>query len=87
LLRCNERPQARRRKRVAAIPRADTGLKIAWTALVLPWWIEWVVFPSAWLGVELRLSAAADLDEGGARRHAVVTAALVATDLVRLFRR
>jgi hypothetical protein len=41
---------------LSPIPRADTVFEIAWTALVLLWWIEWLAFPSAWLGVELRLS-------------------------------
>ena len=43
---------------LSAIPRADTVFEIAWTAILLLWWIEWIAFPSAWLGVELRLSAA-----------------------------
>ena len=39
---------------LSAIPRADTVFEIATTAILLFWWVEWLVFPSAWLGVVLR---------------------------------
>lgn len=43
---------------LSPIPRADTVFEMATTALLLAWWVEWVVFPSEWLGVVLRLSPA-----------------------------
>jgi hypothetical protein len=43
---------------LSAIPRADTVFEIATTAILLFWWVEWLVFPSTWLGVVLRLSPA-----------------------------
>jgi hypothetical protein len=45
---------------ISAIPRSDTVFEIAATAILLLWWVEWVPFPSASLGVVLRLSAAVD---------------------------
>jgi hypothetical protein len=48
------------RARVSPLPRADTLFEMAATAILLLWWIEWVAFPGAVLGVRLQLSAAVD---------------------------
>jgi hypothetical protein len=45
---------------LSPIPRSDTVFEIATTGLLLLWWVEWVVFPSEWLGVVLRLSPAVE---------------------------
>jgi hypothetical protein len=43
---------------LSAIARSDTVFEIATTVILLLWWVEWLAFPSAWLGVALRLSPA-----------------------------
>jgi len=43
---------------LSAIARSDTVFEIATTGLLLAWWVEWLVWPSEWLGVVLRLSPA-----------------------------
>jgi hypothetical protein len=63
--------------RVSVVSRADTVFEMATTAILLLWWIEWLVFPSEWLGVVLRLSPAA-----GAFFYPVL--ALCVVDFVRL---
>jgi hypothetical protein len=71
---------------VSAIPRADTVFEIAATALVLLWWVEWLAFPSAWLGVELRLSAAVEPLFFPMLALCVVELVRLGVDLVRPYR-
>jgi hypothetical protein len=52
---------------LSAIPRSDTVFEMATTAILLLWWVEWLVFPSTWRGVELRLSSAIEPFFYGAR--------------------
>jgi hypothetical protein len=71
---------------VSAIPRADTVFEMAATALVLLWWIEWLAFPSAWLGVELRLSAGAEPLFYPVLALCIVELVRLGVDLVRPYR-
>jgi hypothetical protein len=63
---------------LSAIARSDTLFEIATTALLLAWWVEWLVWPSEWLGVVLRLSPAIE-----PLFYPVLV--LCAVELVRLF--
>ena len=71
---------------LSAIPRADTVFEIAWTALVLLWWVEWLAFPSAWLGVELRLSATVEPLFYPVLALCIVELVRLGVDLVRPYR-
>jgi hypothetical protein len=62
---------------LSPIPRTDTVFEIATTAILLFWWVEWLVFPSTWLGVVLRLSP-------GIERFFYPVLALCIVELVRL---
>jgi hypothetical protein len=46
---------------LSPIPRADTVFEIATIAMLLLWWVNWLVFPNTILGVELRLSPRIEL--------------------------
>ena len=71
---------------LSAIPRADTVFEIATTALLLFWWVEWLVFPSEWLGVVLRLSAAIEALFYPVLALCVVELVRLGVDLVRPYR-
>lgn len=43
---------------LSPIPRSDTLFEIATLALLVLWWVDWVVFPNQFRGAELRLSSA-----------------------------
>jgi hypothetical protein len=43
---------------LSPIARSDTLFEMATVAILLLWWVEWLVFPSTWAGVVLRLSSA-----------------------------
>ena len=62
---------------LSPIPRADTLFEIATVALLLLWWVDWVVFTNQLRGVELRLSSAIE-------PFFYPVLALCAVDLVRL---
>jgi hypothetical protein len=70
----------------SAIPRADTVFEMATTAILLLWWVEWLVFPSEWLGVVLRLSPAAESFFYPVLALCVVDFARLGVDLVRPYR-
>ncbi len=71
---------------LSAIPRADTIFEVATTGIILLWWVEWLAFPSAWLGVELRLSAAMESFFYPVVALCVVELARLGVDLVRPYR-
>ena len=43
---------------ISPIARHDTVFEIATVVVLLAWWLDWIVFPSAFMGVVLRLSPA-----------------------------
>ncbi|HUQ52072.1 MAG TPA: hypothetical protein VM692_07605, partial [Gammaproteobacteria bacterium] len=45
---------------LSPIPRADTVFEIATVALLLLWWVDWVVFPNRLFGVTLQMSSKVD---------------------------
>jgi hypothetical protein len=71
---------------LSAIPRADTVFEIAWTVLLLLWWIEWFVFPSEWLGIVFRLSDAIEPFFYPVLVLCVVELVRLGIDLVRPYR-
>jgi hypothetical protein len=71
---------------LSAIPRTDTVFEIATTAILLLWWVEWLAFPSEWLGVVLRLSPAAQAFFYPLLALCVVELARLGIDLVRPYR-
>jgi len=71
---------------LSAIPRSDTMFEVATTGIILLWWVEWLAFPSAWLGVELRLSAAMEAFFYPVVALCVVELARLGVDLVRPYR-
>ena len=71
---------------LSAIPRADTVFEIAFTALLLLWWVEWLAFPSAWLGVVLRLSPAIESFFYPVLALCIVELVRLGVDLVRPYR-
>ena len=71
---------------LSAIPRADTVFEIATTAILLFWWVEWLVFPSEWLGVVLRLSPAIESFFYPVLALCVVELVRLGVDLVRPYR-
>ena len=71
---------------LSAIPRADTVFEIATTAILLFWWVEWLVFPSTWLGVELRLSPAIERFFYPVLALCIVELVRLGVDLVRPYR-
>lgn len=71
---------------LSAIPRTDTVFEIATTAILLFWWVEWLVFPSTWLGVVLRLSPAIDRFFYPVLALCIVELVRLGVDLVRPYR-
>jgi len=71
---------------LSAIARSDTVFEIATTALLLAWWVEWLVFPSEWLGVVLRLSPAIEPFFYPVLVLCVVELLRLGVDLVRPYR-
>lgn len=71
---------------LSAIPRSDTVFEIATTAILLFWWVEWLVFPSTWLGVVLRLSPAIEPFFYPVLALCVVELVRLGVDLVRPYR-
>ena len=71
---------------LSAIPRADTVFEFATTVILLFWWVEWFVFPSEWLGVVLRLSAAIEPFFYPVLVLCVVELVRLGVDLVRPYR-
>ena len=71
---------------LSAIPRADTMFEIATTAILLFWWVEWLVFPSRWLGVVLRLSPAIEPFFYPVLALCIVELVRLGVDLVRPYR-
>jgi hypothetical protein len=71
---------------LSAIPRADTVFEIATTVILLFWWVEWLVFPSAWLGVVLRLSPAIEPFFYPVLALCIVELVRLGVDLVRPYR-
>jgi hypothetical protein len=62
---------------ISPIARHDTAFEIATVAVLLLWWLEWLVFPSSFMGVVLRLSPGID-------RFFYPVIALCTIDLARL---
>ena len=62
------------------------SFEIATTALLLAWWVEWLVFPSEWLGVVLRLSPAIEPFFYPVLVLCVVELVRLGVDLVRPYR-
>jgi hypothetical protein len=60
--------------------------EIATTAILLFWWVEWLVFPSAWLGVVLRLSPAIEQFFYPVLALCIVELVRLGVDLVRPYR-
>ena len=71
---------------ISAIPRTDTVFEIATTAILLFWWVEWLVFPSTWLGVVLRLSPAIEPFFYPVLALCIVELVRLGVDLVRPYR-
>jgi hypothetical protein len=71
---------------LSAISRADTVFEIATTTILLLWWVEWLAFPSEWLGVVLRLSDAAELFLYPVLALCIVELVRLGVDLVRPYR-
>ena len=71
---------------LSAIPRTDTVFEIATTVILLFWWVEWLVFPSAWLGVVLRLSPAIEPFFYPVLALCMVELVRLGVDLVRPYR-
>ena len=71
---------------LSAIPRTDTVFEIATTAVLLFWWVEWLVFPSTWLGVVLRLSPAIEQFFYPVVALCIVELVRLGVDLVRPYR-
>jgi len=71
---------------LSAIPRSDTVFEIATTAILLFWWVEWLVFPSTWLGVQLRLSPAIEQFFYPVLALCIVELVRLGVDLVRPYR-
>jgi len=71
---------------LSAIPRTDTVFELATTAILLLWWVEWLVFPSEWLGVVLRLSPAIESFFYPVLALCVVELVRLGVDLVRPYR-
>jgi hypothetical protein len=71
---------------LSAIPRVDTVFELATTALLLLWWVEWLAFPSEWLGVVLRLSPAIDQLFYPVLALCIVELVRLSVDLVRPYR-
>jgi hypothetical protein len=71
---------------LSAIPRADTVFEIATTVILLFWWVEWLVFPSEWLGVVLRLSPAIESFFYPVLALCIVELVRLGVDLVRPYR-
>jgi len=71
---------------ISAIPRTDTVFEIATTAVLLFWWVEWLVFPSTWLGVVLRLSPAIEPFFYPVLALCIVELVRLGVDLVRPYR-
>ena len=71
---------------LSAIPRADTVFEIATTVILLFWWVEWLVFPSEWLGVVLRLSPAIEPFFYPVLALCIVELVRLGVDLVRPYR-
>lgn len=71
---------------LSAIPRADTVFEMAFTVLLLLWWVEWLAFPSAWLGVVLRLSPAIESFFYPVLALCIVELVRLGVDLVRPYR-
>ena len=71
---------------LSAIPRTDTVFEIATTAILLFWWVEWLVFPSAWFGVVLRLSPAIEQFFYPVLALCIVELVRLGVDLVRPYR-
>jgi hypothetical protein len=71
---------------LSTISRADTVFEIATTAILLLWWVEWLAFPSEWLGVVLRLSDAAELFVYPVLALCIVELVRLGVDLVRPYR-
>jgi hypothetical protein len=60
--------------------------ELATTALLLLWWVEWLAFPSEWLGVVLRLSPAIDQLFYPVLALCIVELVRLSVDLVRPYR-
>jgi len=71
---------------LSAIPRTDTVFEMATTAILLFWWVEWLVFPSTWLGVVLRLSPAVEGFFYPVLALCIVELVRLGVDLVRPYR-
>ena len=71
---------------LSVIPRADTVFEMATTAILLLWWVEWLVFPSEWLGVVLRLSDAAEAFFYPVLALCIVDLARLGVDFLRPYR-
>jgi hypothetical protein len=71
---------------LSTISRADTVFEIATTAILLLWWVEWLAFPSEWLGVVLRLSDAAELFVYPVLALCIVELVRLGVDFVRPYR-
>ena len=72
--------------RLSAIPRADTVFEMATTAILLLWWMEWIVFPSDLFGVVLKLSDVVDPFFYPVLALCVVELVRLGVDLVRPYR-
>jgi len=71
---------------LSPIPRSDTVFEIAATAIFLLWWVEWLVFPSEWLGVVLQLPNDVERFFYPALALCVVELVRLGVDLVRPYR-
>jgi len=71
---------------LSPIPRFDTTFELATTAILLLWWVEWLVFPSQWLGVVLRLSSAVEAFFYPVLVLCIVDFARLGVDLLRPYR-
>jgi hypothetical protein len=71
---------------LSTISRADTAFEIATTAILLLWWVEWLAFPSEWLGVVLRLSGSLEPFTYPVLALCIVELVRLGADLVRPYR-
>jgi hypothetical protein len=71
---------------LSPISRNDTVFEIATLAVLLLWWLEWVIFPSEFLGVVLRLSPAIEPLFYPVLALCIVDLIRLGVDLVRPYR-
>jgi len=71
---------------LSPISRHDTVFEIATLGVLLVWWLEWLVFPSEFLGVVLRLSPAIEAFFYPVLALCIIDLARLGVDLARPYR-